>query len=195
MALNANALLDFATLQGYTSRAAGEQAKFEGLINVASERAEKYTGRKLAQASYTIVRDNFRAPLSSIFLPEFPVSALTHLYIDSLSVFGAGTEIAAYAGSGPGYLLDGATGQVDLYGVVAPSGPNVWKAVFTSGYALPVPSDLQWAIAEFVTWLAARIDSRVIGQRYSTLDGMNVSFEIDIPAHVKSILDDYRRLY
>jgi hypothetical protein len=214
MALNSNALLDFATVQGILDRDASEQSFFEYLINVASDMCEKYTGRQLAAQDSTIFLNNLStnnittANLFSvtgyvtnvIIAPEYPVNGVLHLYLDATSKFGAGTECTTFT-------LDNDAGQIVINGATVPSGFNTVKLVYNTGYMplitpaptftnavsiAPLPATLQEAVIETVAWLAQRLKGRSIGERYTNKDGLNTTFEIQLPANVQFLLNYHK---
>jgi uncharacterized phiE125 gp8 family phage protein len=186
VALNENALIDIAYLDSMQSHdmAAEDDAFAEELINQASAMAERYCGRVLASRSVSSVVD---APGgSALVLPEYPVSAVTAVYLDTAREFGATTEITDY-------YLEESTGILFRdagYG----SGVRVVKVVYTAGYS-PVPSDLQEAVVELVHWLWSRHRTQSIGIRVSRgLDGVETEHELTMPLATQRVLGQYRRI-
>lgn len=186
MALNANALIDLAYLNSMRSKAieSADEAFAEELINQASAMAERYCGRALASRTVTSVVD---APGGiALVLPEYPVSAVTSVFIDPAREFGAGTEVTDY------YLEEntGILFRDSGFG----GGMRVVKVVYTAGYAT-TPSDLAEAIVELVGWLWSRQRNQSVGIRVSRgLDGVETEHELTMPLATQRVLERYRRI-
>lgn len=186
MALNANALIDLAYLNSMRSKAVetADESFAEELINQASAMAERYCGRVLASQSVTSVVD---APGgTALILPEYPVSAVTSVFIDTAREFGAATEVTDYYLEAPTGILFRDTG----FG----SGRRVVKVIYTAGYAT-VPADLSQAIVELVQWLWGRQRSQSVGIRVSRgIDGVETEHELTMPLATQRALERYRRI-
>jgi hypothetical protein len=242
MSLNANALMDFATLQPLLGRSSSEQAQFEYYINFASDLIEEFCGRKFALRNEVVIMDNDTASdyVNSTFsiyyptyelitCPEFPISAINHLYIDPNGLFPPSSEIL-YANQG--YRANGERGEIALPNTTSATGYGVIELDYIFGYVPamvsytpptpaenawvyggpgqgngiggsygaptfsppPLPSTLQEAVLETCTWLAHRLQARNVGERYTNKDGLNTTFEIDLPTHVKSLLNRFKRI-
>lgn len=192
MATNANALATFADAKARFGYADSEQTNVEGLINTASARIELYTKRLLAARTSTYYLDG--NGLDKMVMPEWPINTITTIHIDDERVFGTDTLIAS-----TDYYLDAENGIIELYeDTFSTEGERrVVKIVGNFGYAtthLKYPV-LQAACLEYVDWLKTRYaSSGSIGKKgeYSA-DRVSISYETDMPMHVKSAVDDFVR--
>jgi len=186
MALNANALIDIAYLNSMRSKAveAADESFAEELINQASAMAERYCGRALASQSVTSVVD---APGGiALVLPQYPVSSVSNIYIDTAREFGADTEVTDY-------YLEEETGII-LRDAGFGAGKRIVKVVYTAGYAT-VPADLAEAVVELVNWLWGRQRNQSVGIRVSRgLDGVETEHELTMPLATQRALERYRRI-
>lgn len=160
----------------------------EGLINAASSRANSITHRKLASRTYTEEKlDGTGSDM--IRLPQFPVSAISDIRIDTAREFAADTALDADDGEYFIYSEDGM--------VLVPSGiPRVRMCVrvsYTAGLD-PVPDDLQDAIIQAVVYSWKQRRSRALGTRSITADGVTTQYEIDIPMPAMRVIQSYGRL-
>lgn len=206
MALNANALCDFAYIQ---SLAPGtlptNQAQVEALINTASSEIENICRRKLASQTFTsflTYSDNrtilpalnlyfnfFSSPnngnYKALALGEYPIIGTPQVFADSSYVFGAGTQITDF-------VVD--TDYGILYfpsSVLLPTTPNAIKVTYQAGYS-PVPEPLKMACYESVAWYLKRINSNSAGAKDSNKDGLTTNYEIGIPIHALKLIAPYK---
>jgi len=216
--LPANSLIDFATCQGFLKRDNDEQTFIEALIGFYSDRIEKECGRKFLQNRETIYLDNSKYPSrfttswsywDVIELPQYPVYAINGLWIDSQSVFGDNTKVTDASVLYPEWKA----GAIKLKNANIPHGANVIKVDYTYGFipliahtaaldttaalaktdAKPLDQTLALAVMESVLWGAQRYRSRVVGERFSNFEGLNVTFEISLPQNVINMLMPYKR--
>jgi hypothetical protein len=194
MSLAANALATFAdskTMFGYQD---DEQSKVESLINIASSRMEAYCRRKLAARDCVSLLDG--TGRDSLILPEYPVTSITRLSIDSGRVFDASSDVASTE-----YSLRSEDGIVRLYaGTFGRAGfPDCVRVQFNAGYSLAHDqyAVLRAACLEYVDWLKSRFaNPGQIGKKgeYSA-DKVSISFETEMPLHVRSMLAPFVRAY
>lgn len=170
-----------------------EQDLYQTLINQASSRIDLYTGRTLKTTAYSgatalILDGHGRA---AIVCPHRPIVSVAHLYSDSARAFAAASEVAS-----TDYRIDAKAGIISLYSGEFPDELGAVKLECTAGYASTSPEwqVLQSACMELVTWMKSRV-SGFIGKRSETnADGMNIGYEIDIPANVRAMLDQFREV-
>lgn len=193
MAVNANALATFAESQALFGYAADESTKVESLINIASSRMEVYCKRNLAARDYTLIMDG--TGRDTLILPEYPVNTVTRLSIDTMRAFAAASDIAS-----TDYSLRIAEGVIRLYSGAFPAAglADVIRVQHNAGYASTHAAYqvLRAACLEYVDWMKSRFSHPgSIGKKgeYSA-DGISVSFETEMPMHVRSMLEPFRRI-
>jgi len=187
--LTADALISVETLEEYLSLdgdvwGAEDHDFAVGLINAASQRANTLTARKLKSREYADVRlDGTGSDI--LLLPEYPVTAVSEVRIDSSRELGDDTILESDEYE---YYEDGR-----LY---VPAGiPRSRRCVmitYTAGY-VTVPPDLEHAVIESIAYLWKRLRSRAIGTRSVTADGVTTQFEIDIPIPAMRVFQSYGR--
>ena len=187
MALSNNALIDFSYMVLNYSRELTEQTYIEGLIEDASSRINSYCQRSLKAKDYTIIL-NSPTYTSYIITPDYPINTITKLYIDSNHVFPSTTEVTDYT-------INSDNGIINLNSNMVMMGNGIVKLQYNAGFTT-VPYDLQGATGDLVLWLITRRASNGarIGERATMLDGMNVSFENQMPYDVKNTLERYKRV-
>ena len=186
MALSSSALVTWDQAKAYLTLTDASQALYEPVIEMASGMVASLTKRALAQQVVTEQVDAYGG--ETVILSQYPVTALTSIWVDRLRAFGPETEVVgAYCES---------SGVVAMPSAV-PEGRGIVKAVYTAGFdvaAGDVPSDLQEAVLEVVSWLRKRVSSNQIGIRsISGPEGITTSFETMIPLHAAKIIDLYRK--
>ncbi len=188
--LSAYALTTWARCQFFGDYKNSDQTLCEYLINSASEQAENIAGRFLK--ARTITTGTAAEPdydgngLASMLCRHFPINSVTHLYIDDERAFGATTEILA-----ADFGIRGKKGEIVLYETVFSEGVHNVRLQYNVGY-VTIPEVLQDAVIEVVTWNLKRFRSSQIGTRGSSSEGINTSFEIDIPMHAQRVFEYYR---
>jgi hypothetical protein len=192
MALNENALATFANAKAMFGYDDTEQSAVENLINVASAKIELFTRRLLAARDTTLFLDgNGR---QTLIVPEWPINSVISLHVDENRVFAADSLVDPSE-----YYVDSESGRITLYSDVFMSEGmiRVVKLVAELGYDtghLHYPV-LNAACLEYVDWLKSRYASPgQIGKKgeYSA-DRVSVSYETDIPLHVRTALGDFER--
>jgi hypothetical protein len=192
VAVNANGLATFADAKALFTYDDTEQTAVEKLINFASSKIEVYTRRQLAARNTTFYLDG--TGTDTLLVPEYPVNSVASLYVDTERAYGATTLIAA-----TDYYIDAERGTIQLYDDVFSSAGDVRVVKLTANVGLatthllfPV---LNSACLEYVDWLKSRYaSSGQIGKKgeYSA-DGLSVSWETDMPMHVRSALEGFVR--
>jgi len=189
MALDENALIDFAKMQAYVpTLLAGEQAHVEDLINVASAAINGYCKRKLKARDHIVTLDG--TGRNELLLPEYPIVSVAHLYIDPNWLFGPSTEVDSTI-----YTIYKERGVLWSWSGF-PLYPQCVKSEFRAGFEEgAVPQDLQIAAVETVAWYLDRFrgEGRVGVRQIQNPDGIATTFEPDIPLSAKFRLDPYVR--
>jgi hypothetical protein len=160
-----------------------ERLYTEGLINAVSRRANAIADRQLRSRTATITLDGPGGTI--VMLPEYPVTAVAEVRIDTGRVFGSasvlGSDDYEYYDDGRLYVPAG-----------VPHSRRSVRVTYTAGYD-PVPDDLQHAAIECVAYAWKRLRSRAIGTSSITADGITTQFEIDIPMPAMRTFQSYRR--
>jgi hypothetical protein len=194
VAVAANAIIswsEYKTMFGITDN--DEQDRYQTLINQGSSRIEQFCKRSLKATAYTggtalILDGTGRETLIS---PHYPVNAITGLYIDTDRAFGAASLLDS-----SDYTFYAKTGFIRLFSRCFPDMPATVKLECNAGYAASSPEwqIIQGACFELVKWMAGRLGATgFIGMRSQTnADGMNVSWELDMPMNIKEMLRDFR---
>lgn len=192
MALAANALITLAEAKthiGIEPLVTTYDARIEGIINAASALIENYTKRKLTTNSYTEYFDG--AGANKILLHQWPVTAITAVYIDADSNFDAGSQISV-----DDYDLERDI-MVIYHDRTFPRGYRNIRVDYTAGYgeaaADNIPHDLRWACSELVAWFYNSTSNKRVGILSKGKLGESVAFEQRIPQHIQMILEQYER--
>jgi hypothetical protein len=156
-----------------------------GLINAVSARANTLTRRKLKSRAYVITLDGNGSDV--ILLPEYPVTGVAELRIDTAREFGDETIIDL----GDYEVYDG-DGRL-WYPAGFPRARRSVKVSYTAGY-INVPEDLQLAVVEAVAYTWKRMRSKSVGAlSVSTGDGMTTQYEPELPTSAYKAFLAYRR--
>jgi hypothetical protein len=198
MALNANALTLLATAKDHLDilvSDTSQNTRIERMINTASQFIARYCRRTLVTATHTEYIDGRGG--NRIMLKEWPITGgpaaggtKPAVYIDSDSVFGAGTEVD----TGSYYVANGITLiRVGEGGMIWPKGYRNIKVIYTAGYGVAgtMPSDLEQACLDYVMWLFDMRNDRRIGRATKSKSGETVSFVNNLPEHIAEILEPY----
>lgn len=188
--LSSDALISTETLQDYLGVSGelwdSDENDFAiNLINAASDRANTLTHRKLASRTHTSVKLD-GSGRDIVVLPEYPVTAISELRIDTAREFGASSIIDS---DDYEYYEDGRL----FYPYIFPHARRCVQVTYTAGYTT-VPYDLQQAIVEACAYVWKRMKSRSIGTRSTTADGVTTQYEIDIPMPAMRVFTSYRAM-
>lgn len=166
-----------------------EQDRYQRLINLASARLETHCQRRLKARDYTgasaLVFSG--SGTATLVCPEYPLNSVTSITIDGTDVT---TEIYFHPASGVIQLTSGR-----LFPDDSAINAGQISIVCNAGYAdtaLEWPT-LQTAAFVFVRWMAQRFAGGIGKKSETSADGMSVSFEIDIPLEVRTMLDPFMR--
>lgn len=193
MSLAANALASFADAKNRFGYLDDEATVVEDLIGMASSNMEAYCRRKFAARDYTLILDG--TGRDTLILPEYPVNSVDRLSVDTARAFAVASDVAA-----TGYSIRGDEGIVRLYAGLFPpvDARDAIRVEFNAGYATTNPAFavLRGACLEYVDWLKSRYARPgSIGRKgeYSA-DRVSVSFETDMPAHIRARLEPFSRV-
>jgi len=184
--LSANALITFDRLEADMGPLdIDDYAVAIRLINAVSARANTITRRKLKGRTYSdVTLDGTGSDL--ILLPQYPVTAVSEVKVDSARAFGAATVVDT-----DDWEYDGDTGELFIW-TKTPKVRRCVRVSYTAGY-VTVPDDLQYAIVEAVAYSWKQLSSKTIGTRSITGDGITTQYEIDIPIPAMRVIESYTK--
>lgn len=121
------------------------------LINSVAQYFENLTGRRLKRRDYANVLVNGTG-WTNLFLPEYPVTAISSIKVDMLREFDGADELILFDGTGTQdthdvvLVDDGVSGEIALVsGDVWPDGPGTVLVSYTAGYDPAAQADLTQA--------------------------------------------------
>lgn len=161
----------------------------ENLVNSVSALCNSYTKRNLLSGARTELKESDDP--YTLFLKDYPVSTLTHLYIDTERVYGADTEVVEGE-----YILYADSGKIVLANDSFSNAPQAIKIEYTAGYALAnVPYDLKRACLDQIKFLFNRWKNNREAVTSVGLEGQSIALvEVkDLLPSVKQVLDMYVR--
>lgn len=179
-----------------TKADATRDAALVNVINSVTEDIETFlNGRRLAEATHTIFMDG--SGFNEQYLPHYPITGETTLYIDSNRGFGDSYLIGT-----SGYEVYGEDGYLKLVGSsthrgLFPRGTKNVKVIFTAGWAA-IPANVQLAAAMAVEheWAQMYDQKRMnIIQVGQGAGGGSVTYKIEkgmLPTAVMAKLRPYR---
>lgn len=149
-------------------------------VDAACQTVESWLGRVLGTNQYTLTTNgNGRA---SVFLNQYPVTAITSVTVDGVSIPASTGPLAA------GYAFDGCI--VYLRGYAFTKGIQNVVVVYTAGYAA-VPTDVADAVDEIAILNYKRRDH--IDTSSKSLAGETVNYvQADMPESAKLKLQNYK---
>lgn len=163
-----------------------QKAQAEFLINWISQKAVEIIGREIM----TEVRTTYLEGLGTnkVILPVIPITTMTSITLDGSHLF-TGDALES-----TDYYVDTVTGIVTLYNTCTPTGVNTIKVVYTAGYnESNLPSSLQLACAEAVSWNMSRMTDKMFGIRTETTpDGVNRNYEMVLPMGSQRTFEMYK---
>lgn len=164
-----------------------EQESVDFCIEWVEERARSYIGRPLASSQYTWLFDG-RAS-DAIILPVCPVVSVDELYLDSSRAFDQVIDPTSYH-------IDTESGIITLYDDVTPRGRHTVKVVATAGYTSEtLPADLKMAFLSAISHHMLKLVNKSFGlASQSSPDGVNMSYELELPSDTKRIFDAYKEV-
>lgn len=161
-----------------------QETEVTQLIDVASVRANQYTGRKLAARDSTIVLDGSGS--SMLFLPDYPINAITSVKIDSSRDWD-NDAVTDYYADNDGILIRN---------TVWPAGRRNVQVVGNFGYD-EIPDDLAESIIQLVGyWLNSPSISFMDAQAPAASGAYQTHYvgAMDLPFQVRNIWNAYREV-
>ena len=189
MSLNSNALTTLAVAKDYLdilSSDTSQDSRVERMINAASDMIERYTSRKIKQQSITEYHDGKHS--NRLVLREWPALKPSEIKVDSGWVFDSTSVWSTDT-----YDIERDSVVILKYGTVFPKGSRNIKVTYQGGYAT-VPSAIEEACLIIVQWLDGLRTDRRVGVKSKSKGGENVSFEAEMPAVAKGILEPFIRI-
>jgi uncharacterized phiE125 gp8 family phage protein len=159
-----------------------DDALLSGLVSSVSAWIQDYLNRTIASTSYS---ETYHGTGSDrIMLANYPVTAVASVTVN-------GQTVQPSTGYGVvGYAFD--AGSIAYIGGCFPEGFANVSVSYTAGYAA-VPADLAQACVELVAFRYRERDR--IGQTGTGMGPEHTSYSMaDMPAAVKTVLDQYRKV-
>jgi len=152
------------------------------LISFASVFVQNLLNRNILSTAYTETYDGNSG--TALFLPNYPITAVSSLTIDGISIPAASSPLVS------GYTFNST--RISLNGYRFNRGYNNVAISYTAGFA-SVPLDLEQAVIEIVGIKYREI--KRIGEVSKSIAGEVVSFsQADIPPTAKTILQQFKRV-
>lgn len=157
------------------------------LIEWITDRAQSYIGRKLVSDTHTWYLNGSDSEV--IVLPMCPIVSVTSISLDSARAF---TSLL----SEDDYYCDLDTGIIQLYSRTTPDGARTVKVVAVAGYTdETLPGDLKMAFISAIMHHRSKLINQSFGlQSQTSPDGMNVSYELELPSDTRRVLDSYKEV-
>lgn len=155
-------------------------------VNAASELCNTLTGRLLKSRNNTEYYDGDGT--DTIIVNNYPITTLSHVYMDSMQVFGADTDYV----SGMRVVSEDMKNTIVYYqGQFLPGVRNL-KVEYTGGL-LTIPADLQMACMELTAFTWVQYHERRFGITSRSMgDGSATFYGQDIPKRILQILERYK---
>jgi uncharacterized phiE125 gp8 family phage protein len=196
MALNSNALVSLATVKTFLNISdTSFDTELERLINTASESIARRTRRVLITTTHTEYHDGRRT--NRILLREYPITGgpadgntKPQVFLDSGSDFPASSELDTEHVR----VSDEDNMILKLNGTF-PLGTKNIKVIYEAGVGTlgSLPSDLENACIEYVSWMFNRNNDRRIGIETKSKLGETITFIQGIPKFIDDLLQPYLR--
>lgn len=195
-------LSDMKSYLGITSSDTTNDTIIEDMILACGTMFDNELNRTLESATYTLYIDG--TGTTSIFVPCYPISSITSIYIDNDRVFGSDTLV-----SSGDYIFYENTGEIAMYKSEYPVRYNYFpvgkqnvKVTYVGGYLtsgtnITLPYDLIKATKDQVKFMFKKWQTGTEGiSSYSTLNNNQTLVEsTDILPMVSRVLDKYRNYY
>ena len=185
MAVHIYDLTTVAAVKVLTGAATADDAITQQHITDASFFANSYTGRILAQQTFTEYYDGDGSDI--LFLDNYPIASITTVHQDSNRVFGLDTLVDSgdyFTYSDNRKLVgDGAIWERDRQTI---------KVVYVAGYAIgSIPEDLVNAVTMLVDFWYKEYDAHRFGVTSTGTDTNRITYEKNIPKEIKEMLNPY----
>jgi len=187
MMLSLDALTTWETAKSMLGFADDQQSAVEFLINAVSATANRISSRRLKARDYDLRLNGTGRDI--IVLPEYPIIALSKVYIDGNREFPPESEIDPDMIS-----IDADGGIVRLTNMNFPVGIGNIRIIAKLGYD-PVPQDLELAVLEAISYNRRRLESGTTGMRQVSMDGTVTSqYELGLPLSIREVFEGYRSI-
>lgn len=187
MPLNANALTTLAKAKahcGVLPNQTVSDTKLEMFINAASAEIETYCDRKFVSQTET---EYLHGRNQNMVIPkQWPITAITGLWVDGERQFGSGTEI-----SNTEYFIEDDDTSI-LYTRRFPHGYRNIKLTYTYGYT-SIPSNLELACLWLVEWYYRHNDAHMMGRSSTSKGDENTAILTDMPPMIQRMLNGFKR--
>lgn len=151
------------------------------LINGASRQANRYSRRHLKAKDYSELHDGTGNSL--LILRQFPVNSVTDVRVDSGRTFASDSIVTDY-------LIYEELGQLRRKSGVWAEIRQSIQVNYNAGF-VDVPEDLQIAVLEVVAFNWKRFQSKAIGTRSQTADGVTTEYELTVPTNAQRVFESY----
>ena len=187
MAVHIYDLTTIADVKVLTGVATADDAVTQTLITKASVFANNYTGRILAQQTFTEIYDGDGSDI--LFLDNYPIASVTTVHQDSDRAFGSDTLVAA-----TDYLTYADNRKLVSIGTTWFKDVQTIKVVYVAGYAIgSIPEDLVNAVTMLVDFWGKEYDKHRFGVSSTGTDTNRITYEKNIPGEIKEMLNPYKK--
>jgi len=188
MGINKYDLTTIAAVNTLTGAAPSDATLVQSLITKASYWANNYTGRILAQQTFTEYYDGDGTTI--LFLNNYPIDSITTVHQDSDRTFGTDTLVD----SGD-YFTYADNRKLIGDGVYWERGLQTIKVVYVAGYAIgSIPEDIVNAVTMLVDFWLKEYASHRFGVNSTGTDTNTISYEKNIPVEIKGLLNPYKMM-
>ncbi len=183
-------ILDLTTVTAVkvlTGAATADDAITQTLITKASVYANNYTGRILAQQTFTEIYDGDGTDI--LFLENYPIASVTTVHQDSERAFGSTTLVAS-----TDYLTYADNRKLVSTGTTWFADIQTIKVVYVAGFAIgSIPEDLVNAVTMLVDFWFKEYDAHRFGVTSTGTDTNRITYEKIIPVEIKEMLNPYKK--
>ncbi len=187
---NINALVDLGNIKSYLGIAETDtefDTDLDHLIDAVSWYFNNETNRKLKARDYAAEYYDGDGS-DTLYVENYPINSITHLYIDTERAYGADDEILA-----ADYMIYKDMGKIIVEDTVFSKGNQSVKLEYNGGYAT-IPYDLENACKEMVAFLFKRDKAgNRIGVKSLSVEGGSENYVTNMPDTVKQVLRRFWR--
>ena len=162
--------------------------KVQILINACSDSIANYCKRILVTNTNTEFRDGRKGNM--FVLKQYPINSITSVYQDNTAQYSGEEEEV----DSTEYAIDDSKTTI-YFSSVAPRGFKNIRIIYESGLGTAVGDDLPWALRyacmDYVKWLYKSDNDDRIGVSSKSKAGEQVTFTLDIPDHIQTILEPF----
>ena len=185
MAIHIYDLTTIAEVKVLTGVATADDAITQELITKASVFANNYTGRILAQQTFTETYDGDGSDI--LFLNNYPITSVTTVHQDSDRAFGVDTLVDS-----DDYLTYADNRKLVGIGTRWFKDIQTIKVVYVAGFVIgSIPDDLVNAVTMLVDFWGKEYDAHRFGVTSTGTDTNRITYEKNIPVEIKEMLNPY----